>query len=274
VVLARLLVGDDGSAGAATARAWACALATAADAEVTVAHVSDRAGSRAVSSPGSGSGDVWGLAGNPAASLLAAADEIEADLVVVGRRGAGGFGALRLGSVAHQIAEHTTRPVAVVPRSREVPATGWPFAEIAVGHDGSPVGSGALLWVAEIAALSSAKVHLVHAVELGPAFAAAGSDAAYERSRARAIAEVEGAWTAPLRDAGVHYATVVEDAGPVGILLETARVHSVGLLVVGRRGPDSFPGMAMGSVAHRVLGFAACPVVVVPLTPVPGRSPG
>jgi nucleotide-binding universal stress UspA family protein len=259
VRLARILVGDDGSRDAASATTWAQALADVAGAAVTVAHVSG--GPRdALDTPPAG--PTWELAGHPAEALLAAADEIEADLIVVGRRGAGGFGALRLGSVAHQVAEHTTRPLAVVPRPPDT--TEWRFADIAVGLDGSPAGAGALLWVKEIAVVAAAKVHVVHALELGPAFAAAAMDAAYEQSRARVITEIEVVWTAPLRDAGVEHSIHVEDAGPAGVLLEAALARGVDLVVVGRRGPTSFPGMEMGSVAHRVLGFAPCPVVVVP----------
>jgi nucleotide-binding universal stress UspA family protein len=51
--------------------------------------------------------------GGPASSLLDAADG--ADLVVVGRRGLGGFGRLLLGSVSEHVARHAACPVVVVP---------------------------------------------------------------------------------------------------------------------------------------------------------------
>jgi len=203
------------------------------------------------------------VVGAPAPALLALADEVAADLVVVGRRGAGGFEALRLGSTAHQVAEHAIRPVAVVPATSARSAGGWPFATVAVGVDGSAVAAGALAWAAAVAARAEAAVVVVHALELAPAFAAPGLGDAYEEARAGITAAVDG-WCAPLREAGVAYSTVVEEGGPAGVLLDAVRSHEADLLVVGRRPPGSFPGMAMGSAAHRALGFAPCPTVVVP----------
>jgi nucleotide-binding universal stress UspA family protein len=49
----------------------------------------------------------------PAPGLLEAARG--ADLVVVGSRGHGGFGGLRLGSVSNQVAHHANIPVVIVP---------------------------------------------------------------------------------------------------------------------------------------------------------------
>jgi nucleotide-binding universal stress UspA family protein len=53
---------------------------------------------------------------SPANALIDAAGE--ADLVVVGSRGLGGFRALVLGSVSHQVAQHAPCPV-VIHRARE-----------------------------------------------------------------------------------------------------------------------------------------------------------
>jgi nucleotide-binding universal stress UspA family protein len=154
----------------------------------------------------------------------------------------------------------------VVPRSSQQTIGEWPFATIAVGHDGSPTGTAAVKWVADLAARSGAAVVVAHAVEFGPAFAAAGLEDGYDQALARVSSQLQGEWSAPLRDAGVEFTTVINDAGPAGVLLETAHDHHADLLVVGRRESASFPGMEMGSVAHRALGFAPCPVVVIPST--------
>jgi nucleotide-binding universal stress UspA family protein len=51
--------------------------------------------------------------GSPATELIGAASE--ADLLVVGSRGAGGFTRLMLGSVSTQVTQHATCPVVVIP---------------------------------------------------------------------------------------------------------------------------------------------------------------
>jgi nucleotide-binding universal stress UspA family protein len=53
--------------------------------------------------------------GNPVAALLELADDVDADLVVVGSRGVGGFPGLLLGSTSTQVAQHAHRPVVIVP---------------------------------------------------------------------------------------------------------------------------------------------------------------
>jgi nucleotide-binding universal stress UspA family protein len=266
MTLRRLLIGDDGSPGAAAARVWAEALADVSGAEAIVVRVVDHELSSTSSEPDTPDPVAHReLVGAPVPMLLEAADGAAVDLIVVGRRGARGFEGLRLGSTAHQLAEHSTRPVAVVPERGAPTADPWPFTTIAVGHDGTPAGAGALAWAASLVAASSVALVVIHALDLGPAFAAAGLDDGYEQARARITSALTRDWCAPLRDKGIAYSTVVEDGGPAVVLLKTAGSHQLDLLVVGRQRTTSLAGMTMGSVAHRVLGLAPCPTVIVPL---------
>ena len=59
--------------------------------------------------------------GNPVQVLLAVADEVDADLIVVGSRGFGGFPELLLGSTSTQLAQHSHLPVLIVPRTGDPP---------------------------------------------------------------------------------------------------------------------------------------------------------
>ena len=56
---------------------------------------------------------VRAISGVPAEELIKAG--ADADLIVVGSRGSGGFGRLLLGSVSSQVTHHATCPVVVVP---------------------------------------------------------------------------------------------------------------------------------------------------------------
>lgn len=55
--------------------------------------------------------------GSPALALLGVATD--ADLLVVGSRGLGGFRELLLGSVSHQLAHHARCPLVIVPAAHE-----------------------------------------------------------------------------------------------------------------------------------------------------------
>lgn len=53
--------------------------------------------------------------GDVANTILSVADDVDAEVVVVGTRGRGGVSSFLLGSVAHSLVQHADRPVLVVP---------------------------------------------------------------------------------------------------------------------------------------------------------------
>ncbi len=52
--------------------------------------------------------------GRPASVIAQTADQVDADVVVVGRRGRGGAAEVLLGSVSHELVLHCKRPVLVI----------------------------------------------------------------------------------------------------------------------------------------------------------------
>jgi nucleotide-binding universal stress UspA family protein len=60
---------------------------------------------------------VRSVSGTPAEELINAASD--ADLLVVGSRGSGGFSRLLMGSVSSQVAHHATVPVVIIPAAPE-----------------------------------------------------------------------------------------------------------------------------------------------------------
>jgi nucleotide-binding universal stress UspA family protein len=72
---------------------------------------------------------------------------------------------------------------------------------------------------------------------------------------------------APYRDrldaAGVRYDERVMDGEPAGDICTVAQVEGCDLIVMGSRGASGVVGLLLGSVSHKVLGCAPCPVLTV-----------
>jgi nucleotide-binding universal stress UspA family protein len=207
----------------------------------------------------------------PAAGLLAAA--ADADLLVVGARGVGGFRGLLLGSVSQKILHHATVPVAVVRAAEGDAASAGPAAgahsdgDVVVGVDGSAAGVAALRWALAEAAARGARVVAVHAWEPVSYAPVPGAfpydDTAAVSAGARRF--LDQSVDAALRDpatAGVTVERTVAPGGPATALLDAA--EGAALVVVGRRGVGGFGRLLLGSVADHVARHAPCPVVVVP----------
>ena len=137
--VAKIVVGVDGSANSARAVRWCAEHAAALNAEVVAVHVIDLGAGVGVPIPPmppeqrrellhrvthdwckplADAGVAFRgvlMDGRPALALRAAAGTEQAELVVTGRRGRGGFAKLLLGSTSHQLTHHLERPLVIVP---------------------------------------------------------------------------------------------------------------------------------------------------------------
>jgi nucleotide-binding universal stress UspA family protein len=186
----------------------------------------------------------------------------DADLLVVGSRGMGGFRRLLVGSVSDQCLRHASCPVVVV-RPGVDPARRV-RERIVVGVDGSPTAQRALRWALDMARPGHAEVEVVHTwqppVAAGPLAVAPmvfdpelWSDDA-ERMVDEALASVD--------TTGVHVVRNVGCGTAAQVILDAAR--DADLVVVGSRGRGGFAGLLLGSVSQQVAHHAPCPVAVVP----------
>ncbi|GAA3939807.1 universal stress protein [Actinoplanes auranticolor] len=187
----------------------------------------------------------------------------DADVIVVGSRGLGGFKGMLLGSVSSQVSGRARCPTVVV--RGQAPATG----PVVVGVDGSEPAAAALTFAFAEAHRLGTTVVAVHAwstpLPTGPAEAAAlamaaGDDRArYQRTAQQVLTDsVDGHRQ---RYPDVPVTERLTEAGPAGALLEAATEPA--MIVVGSRGHGGFTGLLLGSTSQSVLRHATCPVAVI-----------
>lgn len=183
------------------------------------------------------------LPGDPRPALLAAAKD--AELLVVGNHGLGGFRGLLLGSVALGVAGHATCPVVLV---RALPIGSR--LKIVLGVDGARSGVKAVDFAFAEAARRGTNLVAVHAraPEAGP-----------ERDRDLPGEALKG-WRE--RYPGVTVTEQAPEGHPVDVLVQAS--SDAGLLVVGSRGSGGFTGLVLGSVSHALLHHVRCPVAIIP----------
>ena len=201
--------------------------------------------------------------GSAAAALLEEAED--ADTLIVGTRGHGGLAGVIMGSVSHQLANHTPCPLTVVPASNG--AAGAADGPIVVGVDGSSNAQTALRWAAERAARTGLGLRVVVAWSGEAAGWLAGTEVQtswpsfedLEQQAREMLGEVIDEAGLP---EGLEPELVLGEGAPASVLREAADGGS--MLVLGSRGRGGFMGLLLGSVTSHTLNHIFCPTTVVP----------
>ncbi|MBO1415286.1 universal stress protein [Streptomyces sp. FH025] len=185
------------------------------------------------------------------ATLTAAAED--AELLVLGARGDGGFPGLRVGSTALYVAGRAGCPTVLLPVA---PPGGGQREQVVVGVDARRPADAALAFAFAAAQRYRLPVRALHTYPAGPADRADLVRDGETELLTRALAW----WTAAHPQVEV---ILQVDAVGAGLALVEASAKAR-LLVVGRYAPLSTG--RLGPVAHAVLHHAGCPVAVVPGT--------
>lgn len=199
---------------------------------------------------------------SPGRALHQVADEMHADLIVVGSAHRGPVGRLILGDVSRSTLHGAPCAVAVAPRGfRERPRD--TLSTIGVGVNGTRESDAALEAAAQIAADTGARLHLLCAVAIPAAFAATYAYA-YDwteiEADSRRVAEQQLAEIAKSLDVPVEIEAL---GGNAGKLLEKLS-EDVDLIVAGSRGWGAAKAVVLGSTTNRLVHHAHCPVMVIP----------
>jgi nucleotide-binding universal stress UspA family protein len=271
--ISRVVVGADPSHDVSDALAFALGVADAAGADLLVASVTDAtddpdaagadaalaAVDRAVAAGATGTLALrfrtGTFTGDPREVLVERAAAEQADLLVIGARGSGGFLGLGLGGVAHHLVHHSPCPLAVVPADPD-PVLGSPLV---VGVDGSASSQRALEWAIAVAGWTGGRVDAVFAHDpLADSYPHPQGENWSYRGEREAAAVVAGLST----EVPVSFASV---AGPTVVALrDAATAAHASMIVVGTRGRGGFHGLVVGRVPVQLLHRAEHPVVVVP----------
>lgn len=202
--------------------------------------------------------------GRPASVIMAVADEIDADLIVMGSRGRGAMRAMLLGSVSAEVAGNAERSVLVVRHDHA--------SRLLIATDGSDcvavvpelLGEWGVFRGLPAVAASVAPVDSP-AFELLVSLYTLGNEPLDEQRRQqldayRAHAE---AMAASLSTIGIEADPVVRAGDPADELVKLAREREVDLIVTGSRCLHGLERWALGSVARNVLMHADASVLVM-----------
>lgn len=200
--------------------------------------------------------------GPPHEVITHTARERHADVVVIGPGKGQSLKDRILGSTADRVVRTSTAPVLVARKT-----SAGPYRRMAVAIDGSPLSERALAQARTLA--PDAAVQLVQAVEIPLPFRqallrAGTSQAEMDRYRAMLADKAREDLSAFKRHilAGKGPAVRILDGDPGPALVRFSKGSRIDLLALGSQGRGAAMQALLGSVARRVLGEAACDVLV------------
>lgn len=201
--------------------------------------------------------------GSPASLILAAGEQRQTDLIVVGSHGRTGIIELLLGSVSQKVLYQAPCSVRVA-RGRDVPKDA-PIRFI-VGVDGSESAEAAAreaarrVWPDGTQALLLSVLPQIPSLTSGRVIAPIAQWIKEERARVVGIAE---RLEAEMRAVGCKVSAIVRDGDPRGTLLEEAKQFGADCIFVGATGTSAIDRFLLGSVSGGVAARAACSVEIV-----------
>jgi len=134
---------------------------------------------------------------------------------------------------------------------------------ILVAVDGSEHSLRAAEYAANLAKLIGAEIILTHCHKLYPVLVGEPHfQKAIDKINKDAQQLIEP-YVELLKERGVPYTDRILDGSPAKMLCDVARIEKVDMIIMGSRGLNDLEGLLLGSVTHRVLKTAPCPVLVI-----------
>ena len=181
----------------------------------------------------------------PHAAIVATAEKIRPDLVIMGRCGKTGLARILMGNVTARVIGHSPVNVLVVPRGAALA-----FQRLLVASDGSTYSESA--WKLALSMAKQAKSQLI-----GVAVAPEEGDIIESQAIIHRMLTAASRAMVPFK--GVNPQGVAPDTG----IVQQAIKNEVDLIIVGSYGRTGLKKLLMGSVTERVIGGSPCPILVV-----------
>ena len=182
---------------------------------------------------------------SPFADIVAEAEKLKPQLIIIGRYGRTSLARLFMGSIAARVIGLSPVNVLVIPREDSLA-----FRRLLIASDGSSYSDAALMEATAMAARAGSEL-------LGVAVAREEGEISETREilqRMLTAANREG-----VSFQGISPQGLAADEGIIQVALE----NRVDLIIMGSHGRTGFKRLLMGSVTERVIGQTPCPVLVV-----------
>lgn len=191
--------------------------------------------------------------GLPVPSILAAAKERNADLIIMGTHLRHGWRRALLGSVSEGVLHGSECPVlTVAARDGHVGATPYAITNIMCPINFTDVARESLHVAARLAEAFGAHLTIVHVLE------------ADEVTNAKADEEKVRQWVAPELQEACSFRELVVRGGAAERVLDCADDVGCDFLVIGAQHKLFRDSTVIGTTTERLIRFASCPVLVVP----------
>lgn len=200
-------------------------------------------------------------AGSALDEILRSADRLDAQLLVLGARGAGFLRRLVLGTTSERLMRRTARPLLVV---RQLPHERYRRALVAV--DFSPWSRDALRLALQVAPHAHVVLLTVFQVPFEEKLRFAGVDAGtVELYRNKARSEARARVLELAREAGLssrRWEPCIVEGDPSLRIVENEQLHDCDLVVLGKHGQSATEDLLLGSVTKHVLAEGSADVLV------------
>lgn len=184
----------------------------------------------------------------PVAEILEQIEAMQADLLIMGRRGRRGLARMMVGDATGRICGTARCSVLVAPRAAQMPRS-----RLLVATDGSRYSDAAAHAAGRLARLCELPLTVVSATL--PSHSEARKAEAHEAAQRTLQAYL---------DDGLQAEARVEAAErPEAAIVQAAETTGADLIVVGSHGRSGLQRVLLGSVSERVIGAAQGPVLVV-----------